>query len=191
MSLSFLLVMIPCFSQIDNDSLRVTELLENSRQDFREMSDKYQRIEKRLSAQESDFFLELNKLKSADSLQERTIDGLAKTVDSLKNRMLETRRFYDNEAEKLKRDLYRTRKGNATFLIIIFSLLVLNFVYFIYRNYRLKLYVNHKVMNSFLQVEQNFSKLRKKLKKRQLSFSESMDRKFVRRKEKRKKKKKK
>ncbi len=174
----FLFISLPCFSQTESDSAVFMDLLRNTQNELQEMSRQYNLLRDSFDYYKNETRGELNRLREEDSIRMLYIEELNLAVDSLQYKMQETREVLRKEKEDLKQEIHRIRKGNATLLIIIFSLLVINFVYLLYRNYRLKLFVNNELLNTSLEIERKHNKQQKKLKKKFNSFSNSMDKKL-------------
>lgn len=176
----FLLISLPCFPQEKSDSVVYMELIRNTRNNLQEVTRQYNQLEESFDNYRNEIRKKLYKLRAEDSLRMLHIKDLNLAVDSLKHKLKETGVILSKENEDLKQEVRRIRKGNATLFIIIFSLLVINFVYLLYRNYRLQLYVNNQLLSTSVEIERKHNKLRKKMKKKFNSFSVSMDKKFKR-----------
>lgn len=182
----FLFISLPCFPQVESDSAVFMDLLLDTRNELREINRQNSLLRDSFDNYKNETLLEINRLREEDSIKMLHIVELNLAVDSLQYKIQENREVLRKEKEDLKQEIHRIRKGNATLIIIIFSLLVINFVYLLYRNYRLKLFVSNELLSTSLEFERKHDKQRKKLKKKFNSFSSSMDKKLKRWKKKRK-----
>ncbi|MFW5820267.1 MAG: hypothetical protein ACOCWA_03195 [Bacteroidota bacterium] len=174
----FLFISSNCFSQLESDSARYERMILNTRYELEELYGNYRDLQQSYSILKADTDTLGIELMNRDSLNEKYVNLLNLRIDSLESVITHNYEIFTEANDELRQELHKTRKGNATLLIIIFSLLVLNFVYLVYRNYRLKTYVNNELLSTSLDMERKHSKLRKKSRKRFAAFSRSINKKL-------------
>lgn len=142
---------------------------------------------------------ELNSLRERERRQnlayERMFAGLNKRIDSL-NRVQEemgvelaiSRQIIDsigrmqeetgNELERsmfgLIQNMEKTKKGNATLFLAVFSLLALLFVYFFFQNYKFERIINKKILRIRIETDEKIDRQGKKWKKNYLKVEKGL-----------------
>ncbi|MGC9341416.1 MAG: hypothetical protein ACP5E3_01820 [Bacteroidales bacterium] len=163
------------------DSARIEELIQNTENEINSLDNKYRRLENKLRELNEEISLRLKILNETDSLQLLAYKDLLSENESLKESIEVTRDSLNNGIQILQQELYEARKGNATLLIVLFSLIVISFIYLFYRNYRLEVQVNEKFLKASMDAEQKIQKLKNNFRKKLAKFADSIDKKIRKR----------
>lgn len=178
--LVFFLGIFPVNAQM-KDSARIEELIQNTENEINSLDNKYRRLENKLRESNEEISLRLKILNETDSLQLLAYKHLLSENESLKESIEVTRDSLNNGIQILQQELYEARKGNATLLIVLFSLIVISFIYLFYRNYRLEVQVNEKFLKVSMDAEQKIQKLKNSFRKKLAKFADSIDKKVRKR----------
>lgn len=169
------------FSQEVSDSNRFDRLIKETEEDLNALDNKYGRIKIDMEKYQAGNDLVHKSLEFSDSIHSGAINELRVENMELRKEILENRDSVDLKIATLQYEIYNLKKGNATILIIIFSLLVIFFVYFFYRNYRIEAYVNQQYIKLSLESEKKYGKLKDNFRKKISKLSESLEKKFKKR----------
>lgn len=168
-------ISVACFPQQNADSVYLSRELLKTQSELEILIRQIRELENEqnsLRIQIQDQFTEQNIRDSILNrrllVQEALNASLKKKLDLMRRSLYEKNQLIDNEVGQI-------RKGGALFFIIIISLLVISFVYLVYRNHRLKLYLEKELLNTEMKIEDKHSKLRRKMKKKFGNFSDAVE----------------
>lgn len=156
-------------------------LIRDAEREIDFLDSRYKQLENLIEKNQGQNHLLFQSLDEADSLQRLAFKDLSRANDSLDNKLTEVRDSLNSSIIKLQQDLYEARKGNASLLIILFSLLVISFIYLYYKNYRVEVQLNDSFLKLSLETERKIAKLKNNLRKKLSSTAESIDKKVKKR----------
>jgi len=108
--------------------------------------------------------------KKTDSLHEKGIKIVSAKNDNLKNQLDLNKSDQEQKNEFFEDELYKARKGAAVVTIVLFSIIIFLFLFIYYRNYKMELFINRKLMNEAInrgeEIEKLDSRLNRKLEKK-------------------------
>ncbi|MFW5644811.1 MAG: hypothetical protein ACOCZL_02755 [Bacteroidota bacterium] len=179
-------ICFPCFPQSASDSVVSPEILRNIRNDLHDVTRNYKQLEDAFETNARKNQSELEILFREDSIKRLVVNELNLKIDSLRTALLHTREIFFEENEKCKQEIFHLRKTRLRLIIVLLSLLLINFLYLLYRNFQLKLYLDKELINTSVKIERKHNKLRKKLKEKFRDYSVLMDKRYKKWKRKRK-----
>lgn len=88
-----------------------------------------------------------------------------KSADSLRKNLSDTKLILHDKIKRIDEDFQKTKRGNASLLIIVFSLIALLFIYFFFRDYKLEKLIDKKIIIESMETDNKFQSIQKKWKR--------------------------
>ncbi len=162
--LLFLLTTV--FSQENPDSVYFESRIEELRNNVNSLNYRNNKLNTELNELKEDMVESEYSWRLNDSLKTLEISKLNDKLERLEVQLEDNRNNLTNGLASINTELYRMRRSTATIAIIIFSLLVIVFVYFFYRNYKMEVYVDQEIMKTSMETGKIYGKLESGFNKR-------------------------
>lgn len=156
----------PLLSQINEDSLRVERLRQVLNEELQILNSRYAGMLRENAELQLKFDSLQKQVASADSVNQRNLELLAARNLAAFDSLASSSSRYQQKISSLEMQLYENRKGNAMLAIVLFSLLILIFVYLFYRNYKLELKFVNQLNRISHEMEKNYYSVKEKIRKK-------------------------